>query len=86
MCAQRAWGGNPTGRAASPSVRRSSIIIALKMPEGVFVFVSVVLVAGVPNELLFTAEVVYTRTVSCLASAGTAGTPAATDLVRGLLW
>lgn len=56
------------------------------MPEGVFVFVSVVLAAGVPNELLFTAEVVYTRTVSCLASAGTAGTPAATDLVRGLLW
>lgn len=56
------------------------------MPEGVFVFVSVVLAAGVPNEPLFTAEVVYTRTVSCLASAGTAGTPAATDLVRGLLW
>lgn len=50
-----------------------------------FVVVGVVLGAGAPNELLVAAEMAHTWTGLRWASAGTAGTAAATQRARGLL-
>lgn len=45
--------GNSTGHAASLSVWQSLILSALKIHESVFVFITVLLVACMPNELAF---------------------------------